>query len=108
MRDYNLYLQDILDSALKIKKYCNGLNYRSFCKDDKTIDAVIRNFEIIGEAAKRVPNKIKLAYPDLDWEGMAGMRNILAHEYFGIKLEIIWKTISNKVPELLKKIKIKK
>jgi uncharacterized protein with HEPN domain len=64
------------------------------------VDAVIRNLEIMGEAVKHIPKRVKEKYPDIDWKAMAGMRNILAHEYFGVRMGIIWKTIWERLPDL--------
>lgn len=104
MRNYELYLDDIKLAVSKIQQYTKKLSFLEFCNDEKTIDAVIRNFEIIGEAAKHIPNKNRIIYPDVDWEAMIGMRNILTHEYFGVNMEIIWKTIKSKLPELKKSL----
>lgn len=89
MRDYRLYLVDIQEAATKILAFTKGYNYKSFSSDDKTIDAVIRNFEVIGEASKHVPKKLREQYPEVDWQAMVGLRNIIAHEYFGVDLKII-------------------
>ena len=104
MRDIKLYLADIKDSAARIEEYVAGMSLEDFRADRKTIDAVVRNFEIIGEASRNVPEDWRNRYPDLDWKAMAGMRNYLAHEYFGISLEIIWKTIKERLPELRTRI----
>jgi uncharacterized protein with HEPN domain len=99
-RDYGLYLDDILDAISKIEQYTEGQDLEKFMKDDKTIDAVIRNFSIIGEAAKHIPADIRKKYPDIPWKEMAGMRDKLIHEYFGIKFDIVWETIKNRLPEV--------
>lgn len=104
-RDYNLYLEDILNCIDKIEKYTKDKTFEDFCSDEKTIDAVIRNLEIIGEASKKIPKSIKSKNPEIPWDLMEGMRNILIHEYFGVKLDIIWKTIKEKLPQLKVKIK---
>jgi uncharacterized protein with HEPN domain len=75
-----------------------------FAKDVKTIDAVTRNLQVIGEAAGHIPKRIKEGHRNIDWRGMVGMRNILVHEYFGVRLEIIWKTIRERLPELGRQI----
>jgi uncharacterized protein with HEPN domain len=79
-RDYKLYLDDMLEAISKIERYTEGLSYEQFRKDEKTIDAVITNFAIIGEAAKHIPAKIKKHYPEIPWKEMAGMRDKLVHE----------------------------
>ncbi len=81
-RDLILLLEDMLDSALKIKRYTNSLNYESFIEDEKTIDAVIRNFEIIGEAANRIGDDFRITNPMIEWDRMRGLRNRIVHDYF--------------------------
>lgn len=104
MRDYKLYLIDIDEAVEKVLTFTDGYTYKKFCGDAKTVDAVIRNLEIIGEAAKHIPKKLREKYPDIDWQAMVGLRNIIAHEYFGVDLDIIWKTIKKKLPELKKQL----
>ncbi len=100
-RDYRLYLDDILEAIDKIEKYTEGLSFEQFRTDDKTIDAVIRNFAVIGEAAKQMPAKVRNTYaPDIPWKEMAGMRDKLVHEYFGIRHDIMWETIEVKLPQI--------
>ena len=81
------------------------MTFEQFSNDPKTVDAVIRNFEIIGEAAGYIPESIQERYPDLAWLEMRGMRNIMTHEYFGISLPIIWRTIDHDLPQLFQGIK---
>lgn len=104
-RNDKFYLKDILDSIEKIESYINELDFEKFSKSQIVIDAVIRNFEIIGEATKNLSKEIKYSYLEIPWKEMTGMRDKVVHEYFGINLKIIWKTIKEKLPEL--KIKIK-
>ena len=104
MRDYRLYLEDIQSSVQKIEKFTEGLTLQKFQKDDLVIDAVIRNLAIIGEASKNIPDKIKKKYPNIEWEKITALRNILVHEYFGIDEQIVWDIITNKLPELKKTI----
>ncbi|ABB15567.1 HepT-like ribonuclease domain-containing protein [Carboxydothermus hydrogenoformans] len=104
MRDYKLYLSDILESAKKILDYTKNITYDEFMLDSKTIDAVVRNLEIIGEAANKIPEKITALYPEIPWRSMIGMRNLLVHEYFGVSIKIIWETIKRDIPDLIKKI----
>lgn len=104
MRDYKLYLDDILEAAKRIEKYTKGLTLEKLKRNELIIDGVVRNLEIIGEAVKNIPANVKDKYPDIEWKKIAGLRDILAHEYFGIDLEILWDIIENKLPELKKEI----
>lgn len=104
MRDYKLYLDDISEAAKKIEKYVRGFNLEKLKKDSLTVDAVVRNLEIIGEAAKSIPASVKEKYPDIEWKKIAGLRDILVHEYFGIDLEVLWDIIENKLPVLKQEI----
>jgi uncharacterized protein with HEPN domain len=99
-RDYRLYIDDILEAIRKIEKYTAGLTIEDFLRDEKTVDAVIRNFEIIGEAVKHIPRDIRGKYPDIPWKVMAGMRNKLIHEYFGIRYDVVWDTIKKRFPDV--------
>lgn len=89
-RDNNLLLLDMLESAIKIKKYCKGIDFDSFVNDDKTVDAVIRNFGIIGEAANRIAADFQDENPQIPRMQKRGYRNRLIHEYFGIDHKIVW------------------
>ena len=104
MRDYKLYLDDILEATKRIEKYTKDLTLEKLKKDNLTADGVVRNLEIIGEAVKNIPAAIKDDHPDIEWKKMAGLRDILAHEYFGIDLDILWDIVKNKLPDLKKKI----
>jgi uncharacterized protein with HEPN domain len=94
-----MYLEDILTSINRISKYIEGYNFADFKKDFKTVDAVIRNFEIIGEASKNLPDQVKEKYNDVPWAEMYLLRNKVSHEYFGVDYEIIWDIASNYLPE---------
>ena len=100
-RDNTLLLLDMKDSAEKILKYTNGIDFESFLNDDKTSDAVIRNFEIIGEAANRIDPDFKLSSPQIEWNRLRGFRNRIVHDYFGIDNEIVWSIIENDIQELI-------
>lgn len=104
-RDWKLRVDDILTCIEKIQKYTAGMTFEQFRDDLKTIDAVVRNFEIIGEAAGYIPESIQERFPDLAWLEMRGMRNIMIHEYFGISLPIIWHTIEHDLKPLSDGIK---
>src|SRR5690606_17431647 len=98
-RDTRLILEDILQSVLKIKQYTNDLNVEAFLLDDKTKDAVVRNFEIIGEAANRIHPDFRDANPEIEWNRIRGFRNRIVHEYFGIDYEIVWQIIEEYLNE---------
>jgi uncharacterized protein with HEPN domain len=99
-RDFEVYLGDIRQAIGKIQSYTAGLTRDMFDQDDRTIDAVIRNLQIVGEAAKAIPDSIRAAYPNVEWKKVAGLRDILAHQYFEVDLDIIWDVLQNKLPEL--------
>lgn len=99
-RDWRMYLDDIVVACAKVQKYADGMSRREFDADDRTKDAVIRNLEIIGEAAKHVPDDIRNALSEVDWHKIRAFRNILAHAYFGIDSDVLWDVVTVKVPEL--------
>jgi uncharacterized protein with HEPN domain len=103
-RDYKVYLEDMLQAVEKILRYCSGLSFETFSADDKTLDAVVRNLEILGEAAKQVPDSIRKDYPAVDWMKISGLRDILIHQYFGIDVVIIWDIVQHKIPVLQRQI----
>lgn len=98
-RDYSLYLDDMLTSMLRIEEYIGDMEFQKFKMSYMIIDAIIRNFEIIGEASKNVPFEIKNKYPEIPWKKMYGLRNLIAHEYFGIDYEMIWEISKNNLPQ---------
>lgn len=99
-RDWQLFLRDINICIERIGKYLSGLNRKNFFADQKTMDAVMLNLEIIGEASKKLPENIKENYPNVQWRKLAGLRDILIHHYFGIDEDIIWDVLANKIPEV--------
>lgn len=99
-RDWTLYLDDILESCDKILRYSAGMSLEQFKTDEKTYDAVVRNLEIVGEAAKNIPDAVRAMIPDIEWRKPAGLRDIIAHAYFGIDDSILWDIIQHKIPEL--------
>lgn len=104
-RDIRLYLDDILEAIAKIEKYTQGLDFEHFRQDDKTGDAVIRNFSVIGETVKNIPTDIRAKYPEIPWKIIAGMRDKLVHGYFGIRYDVVWETIELRLPSLRLDIK---
>ena len=99
-RDVRLFLDDILESVKKIRDYTIRMDYDDCIKDPKTQDAVVRNLEIIGEAAGRLPETIRTATPVIEWRKIVALRNILAHEYFGVSLPVVWDIVQNKLDTL--------
>ena len=103
-RPVKLYISDILESISKIKKYTRGMLFKEFANDEKSIDAVVRNIEIIGEATKHIPKSLRLKHVEVPWKEIIGTRSKVIHEYFGVDIEILWKTISEDIPALKKQI----
>lgn len=100
-RSDRLYCQDILESGTAIRSYVEGIAFERFVRDRMRYSAAIREFEIIGEAVGKLSADVKLAYPDIPWQDVKDFRNLLAHEYFGVDLEIVWNTIQQDLPILL-------
>jgi uncharacterized protein with HEPN domain len=100
-RDSRLYLSDILDSGAAIQEYVKNLSFEKFCNDRKTYSAVIREFEIIGEAVGKLTDELQREYSDVEWQDIRDFRNLLIHEYFGIDLEIVWNIIRDDLPVLM-------
>lgn len=103
-RDYKAYLSDIIGAVNKIERYTNSLSFQDFLQNELVQDGVVRNLEIIGETAKKIPDHIKRKKPDIEWKKIAGLRDILIHDYFGIDVVIVWDIIKNKIPVLKKNI----
>lgn len=99
-REYKLYISDILEAQGRIREYTKQLTYDEFEKSMITIDAVIRNLEVIGEAASKLPLEIKNRAPEIEWRKIVGMRNVLAHEYFGVNTQIVWDIVQNKIDQI--------
>jgi uncharacterized protein with HEPN domain len=100
-RDWRLYLTDLNEAAAKVVRYTIGMDQAAFLGDDKTRDAVLRNLEIIGEAAKNLPSEVLARYPAVEWRRISGFRDIVAHAYFGIDNTILVEIVFSKVPELI-------
>ena len=105
-RQPQLLIEDITESSNKILEYTSGMSFIEFNNDTKTIDAVIRNFEIIGEAANRLPEDFKQEHTRVDWHKIRGFRNRIVHDYMGIDNGIVWDIKMNFLPELIKALKV--
>lgn len=106
-REWFFRIEDIVKAIEKIESYIDSMTLAEFKKNQLIIDAVVRNFEIIGEASNHIPKNIKLSNPEIQWVEMYGMRNILIHEYFGFEVDTVWYTAKNHLPNLkLKLMKI--
>jgi uncharacterized protein with HEPN domain len=105
VRDYTLFLEDALNALEKIERYTESLTFEKLCENEMAIDAIVRNLEIIGEASKNIPEKVKRKYPFVEWKEAIGFRNVLIHDYFGIDMESVWDTIKNNLPSLKENIK---
>lgn len=104
-RNWEFRLEDINEALELIEEYVIDLDFTSWTKDRKTIDAVIRNLEIICEAANHIPHSIQEKYTKIPWLQMKGMRNLLVHEYFGVDIDVLWRTIQEDLPRLKSQIK---
>lgn len=107
-RDTKLLLQDILECIAKIRRYTQGLSFDDFLSNTEKVDAVARNFEIIGEAVSRVPIEVKNKYPHVHWQRIKGLRNRIIHDYFGIDYKIVWTIVQNQLDDLEREINIVK
>lgn len=99
-RDPDLLLEDMLSAVKKVERYTAGMDQKSFLQDEKTLDAVVRNLEILGEAAKQLPEDFLTQHPGVPWRQIAGLRNRIVHEYFGLDLELIWEVVQKDLPQL--------
>jgi uncharacterized protein with HEPN domain len=103
-RGFLLFLEDIMASIEKLEKYTKDLSFDQFSKNEMAVDAVIRNFEVIGEAVKKIPKEVKQKYSDVEWNEATGFRDVLIHDYFGIDLEAVWDTLKKNVPVFKEKL----
>ena len=99
-RDPDLLVEDMLEALRKIERYTAGIDHSTFLQDDKTIDAVVRNLEVLGEASRQVPDAFTARHPEVPWRKITGLRNRIVHDYFGLDLEIIWQIIWQDLPPL--------
>jgi len=98
-REFIFYLEDMLQSMDRIEEYLIDIDFKKFKQTYMIVDAIIRNFDIIGEASKNIPIEIQEKYPEIPWKNMYGLRNLIAHEYFGIDYEMIWEIAKNNLPQ---------
>ena len=101
-RQFVDYIQDILDAIEKVEQFTEGMDFKGFSVDDKTVFAVIRALEVIGEASKRIPEDFRKLHPKIPWKQMAGMRDKVIHAYFGVDAEVVWSTVERDLPTLAK------
>lgn len=103
-RGWSFRIKDILQAIESIEEYTKNVTTSDFKKNKFLVDAVIRNFEIIGEASVHIPDTVRNAHPDIPWKQMAAMRNVLIHEYFGVNLGTVWQTVQARLPVLKQQI----
>jgi uncharacterized protein with HEPN domain len=104
-REWIFRIQDILKAIEKIERYVKNMSLAKFKQNELVIDAVVRNFEVIGEASKNIPLSIQRSYPDIPWKEIKGMRDVLIHEYFGVDINILWHATKKNLPVLQRQLK---
>ncbi|MBI5152452.1 DUF86 domain-containing protein [Candidatus Peregrinibacteria bacterium] len=103
-KDLKIFLEHIMESIIEIEKYTKNISRTKFLKTTQTQDAVVRRLEIIGEAVKNLPSSFKNKHPSIPWRKIAGLRDILIHDYFGVNLDLVWKVVKKNIPKLKKQI----
>jgi uncharacterized protein with HEPN domain len=104
-RDLRDYINDLIEACEEILSFTQGMSYSDFAGDKKTVNAVIRSLEVIGEATKKLPASFRNNFPNIPWKQMAGMRDKLIHEYFGIDMQMVWQAVERHIPYILPLIK---
>jgi uncharacterized protein with HEPN domain len=105
-KDDTIYLRHILDAIVKIEKYTKDIDYKRFIEDTQIQDSVIRQLEIIGEATKHLSDTFRDKYPSIPWKKIAGMRNKLIHDYFGVDIDAVWNTVKDDIPKLKEEVSL--
>lgn len=105
-RDVRLFLDDMIAACEKIQRYLAGRPREAFEQDEQAFDAVLKNLEVIGEASKRLPAPFRDVHPEVAWREIAGLRDIVVHQYFGLDLDIVWDVVANRVPDLLVRLRM--
>jgi len=106
MRNYKLYLDDVSEAIKRIERYAKEVTLEELKRDTLILDGIVRNLKIIGEAVKNIPGEIKEESPEVEWKKISGLRDILAHEYFGVDVEVVWDIVRNKLPIFKYQIKL--
>jgi len=99
-REIGDFVEDVIDAMDKALQFVEGMSYDEFAQDSKTVFAVVRAIEIIGEAVKNMPKDIREKHPEVPWKGMAGMRDKVIHGYFGVDMKVVWDTVKKRIPEV--------